>query len=225
MIKKIKLAVLSNVFSPVKRNPSAVYATLLIYAVIFSTTVVTVASPDNKNDRSEKSSINNESSAIEVDVNNFGKVTDFFYRGAQPKGEEYHQLAVIGIKTVIDLRDDPKDYAKSLAERAGMKYINFPMSDKDYPASDVATKFLTLIGNEENWPVYVHCAGGRHRTGIMTAVFRLTVQGWDIDRAYGEMKDYDFYTRWGHKPMKEYIFDYYRNLHKRSDNLYLAPTK
>jgi protein tyrosine/serine phosphatase len=225
MIKRIKLAVLSNIFSPVKINRSAVYATMLIYAVIFSTNVVTVAGPDNESDRSERSSNNREAGEFEVDVNNFGKVTDFFYRGAQPKGEEYHQLAVLGIKTVIDLRDDPKDYAKSLAERAGLKYINFPMSDKDYPASDTATKFLTLISNQENWPVYVHCAGGRHRTGIMTAVFRLTVQGWDISRAYGEMKNYDFYTRWGHKPMKEYIFDYYRDLQKRSDQVTIAPSK
>jgi protein tyrosine/serine phosphatase len=223
MINELKLAVLNKVFSPVKSSRSAVYATLLIYVVVFSTNVITVASPDNKSDRSEKSSANRESGEIAVDVNNFGKVTDFFYRGAQPKGEEYHQLAVIGIKTVIDLRDDPKDYAKNLAERAGLKYINFPMGDKEYPASDAASKFLTLIGNQENWPVYVHCAGGRHRTGIMTAVFRLTIQGWDINRAYGEMKNYDFYTRWGHKPMKEFIFDYYRDLQKRHDNSNLAP--
>jgi phage terminase large subunit-like protein len=46
----------------------------------------------------------------------------------------------------------------------------------------------------------------------MTAVFRMTVQGWDAGRAYEEMKDYDFYTRFGHKAMKRYVFDYYRSL-------------
>ncbi len=88
------------------------------------------------------------------------------------------------------------------------------MSDKSYPASDAASKFLGLVNDKENWPVYVHCAGGRHRTGAMTAVFRMTNQGWDVDRAYGEMKDYDFYTRWGHKAMKKYVFNYYRDLSK-----------
>jgi protein tyrosine/serine phosphatase len=160
----------------------------------------------------EKSSASSKSSRAEVDVSNFGQVTEFYYRGGQPKDDEYNQLAAIGVKTIIDLRDDPKDYAKTLAEQAGMKYINFPLSDKDYPPPDTAPKFLTLINAEENWPVYVHCAGGRHRTGAMTAVFRITNQGWDADRAYEEMKNYDFYKRWGHKAMKRFVFDYYRDL-------------
>ena len=65
---------------------------------------------------------------------------------------------------------------------------------------------------------YVHCAGGRHRTGAMTAVFRMDMQGWDADQAYGEMKDYDFYTRWGHKAMKKFVFDQYQVLlHQRAE--------
>lgn len=152
------------------------------------------------------------SNDLGVNVENFGKVTDFYYRGAQPKSEEYSQLAAIGVKTIIDLRDDPREFAKSAAEDAGMKYVNLPMSDKDYPSPDAASKFLSLVNDKENWPVYVHCAGGRHRTGAMTAVFRMTTQGWDINRAYGEMKEYDFYTRWGHKAMKKFVFDYYHRL-------------
>lgn len=161
-----------------------------------------------KSDR-EKASHNG--AGLTVSVENFGKVTDFYYRGAQPDPEQYEQLAAIGVKTIIDLRDDPKSYARSSALQAGLRYVNFPLSDKDYPAADAATKFLALITDAENLPVYVHCAGGRHRTGIMTAVFRITQQGWDINRAYDEMKDYDFYTRWGHKPMKTFIFDFYRD--------------
>ncbi|MFN7948980.1 MAG: tyrosine-protein phosphatase [Blastocatellia bacterium] len=147
-----------------------------------------------------------------VAISNFGKVNDHFYRGSQPEGAEYQQLAALGIKTVIDLRDDAKDFAKPLAEGAGLHYINFPMSDRRYPAPDVAQRFLELANNPANWPIYVHCAGGRHRTGIMTAVYRISVEGWDIDRAYREMKDYDFYTAWGHKAMKDYIFDYAREV-------------
>lgn len=151
-------------------------------------------------------------SSDEIEVKNFGKVTEVFYRGAQPDEDEYGQLASLKIKTIIDLRDDPKDYARSMAQRNGLKYINLPMSDKDYPSPDSADKFLALVSDKDNQPVYVHCAGGRHRTGAMTAVFRMKVQGWDVERAYDEMKDYDFYTRWGHKAMKRFVFDYYREL-------------
>lgn len=171
-----------------------------------------------------KDKANSRSSGSAVGVENFGQVTDFYYRGAQPRGEEYNQLAAIGVKTIIDLRDDPKDYAKELTEHAGMKYINMPLSDKDYPPPEAASKFLSLVNDKENWPVYVHCAGGRHRTGAMTAIFRMTVQGWDATRAYDEMKDYDFYTRFGHKAMKRFVFDYFRDIsNKRTESQTAEP--
>ena len=149
---------------------------------------------------------------LTVTISNFGKVNDHYFRGAQPDEGQYKELAAIGIKTVIDLRNDAKLFAKSSAEQAGLRYINFPLDDKDYPAADTAQGFLQIVNDPGNWPVYVHCAGGRHRTGAMTAAYRMTMDGWDIERAYREMKDYDFYTRWGHKAMKDYVYGYYRSL-------------
>jgi protein tyrosine/serine phosphatase len=192
-----------------KASSAKIPVMILSISVALAFGVISYARPNGKNATNSK--------AIQTvgDIGNFGQVTDFYYRGEQPKGDDYNHLAAIGVKTIIDLRDDPKDYAKMLTEQAGMKYVNFPMSDKDYPASDTASKFLALVNDENNRPVYVHCAGGRHRTGAMTAVFRMTVQGWDADRAYEEMKDYDFYTRWGHKAMKKFVFDYFRDMSSR----------
>jgi len=210
MIRNETINRLHQVFLPgIKAAAGKSWLALFIAAAIFSTTVVSLANSTGRHDHDKAASKSDDDDA---GVTNFGKVTDFYYRGAQPKDDEYGKLAALGIKTVIDLRDDPKDYAKSMAEQAGMKYVNMPMSDKRYPSSDVAGKFLSVINEKANWPVYVHCAGGRHRTGAMTAVFRMSVQGWDIERAYEEMKDYDFYTRWGHKAMKKFVFDYYQGL-------------
>jgi protein tyrosine/serine phosphatase len=215
MIGNHKPERLQRAFSPAAKLFAGKFRVPFIaFSVILSLAAVCSASSDHKGSKFTSNSGSNE---VTVEVENFGKVADFYYRGAQPKGEEYDQLAALGVKTVIDLRNDPKDYAKTLAEQSGLKYINLPLSDKDYPAPDAASKFLRLINNQENWPVYVHCAGGRHRTGAMTAVFRMTIQGWDVNRAYEEMKDYDFYTRWGHKAMKKFVFDYYRDLNTKAE--------
>jgi protein tyrosine phosphatase (PTP) superfamily phosphohydrolase (DUF442 family) len=144
-----------------------------------------------------------------VDIENFGKVNDHFYRGAQPKGRNYEQLIALGIKTIVDLREDAGDKSRFDAERAGLRYINLPLKEKRYPQADAAANFLKIVNDEANWPVYVHCAGGRHRTGALTAVYRMTVDGWDINRAYREMKEYDFSTSWGHQCYKDYVYDYY----------------
>src|ERR1051325_11740178 len=68
-----------------------------------------------------------------VTIKNFGQMDDRFFRGGQPKENDYSQLAALGIKTVIDLQDDPTAYEKQKVEALGMKYVNIPMSDKDYP--------------------------------------------------------------------------------------------
>jgi protein tyrosine/serine phosphatase len=210
MSRNVKLDKRYQITSPATKAPSVnKTAFILSILVAFAIDVISYAQSNSQ------AAANSKASQASVKIHNFGQVTEFYYRGEQPKGDEYNQLAAIGVKTIIDLRDDPKDYARPLTERAGMKYINLPMSDKDYPPSDAASKFLALVNDQENWPVFVHCAGGRHRTGVMTAVFRMTVQGWDAGRAYEEMKEYDFYTRWGHKAMKRFVFDYFRDVSAR----------
>ena len=146
-----------------------------------------------------------------VEIKNFGQVNDHIYRGGQPEGDEFRQLAALGIKTIVDLRADYESDAKASAEHAGLRYINLPMEPKEYPQADAAQRFLEIVNDQANWPVYVHCAGGRHRTGVMVAAYRVSVDGWDIKRAYQEMKDFDFYTSMGHGRYKDYIYDYYRD--------------
>ena len=42
-----------------------------------------------------------------VKIKNFGQMDERFYRGARPKQEDLKDLAAMGIKTVIDLTEDP----------------------------------------------------------------------------------------------------------------------
>ena len=186
-----------------KLNKKAITILFCVLVVALAATAVSAKSKDKKDDSGAGSS-----TEFPVHIKNFGRVNDFYYRGAQPEREEYAELAKLGVKTVIDLRDEPATFAATSAEAAGLRYINFPLSDTKYPATDVANKFLSIVTDEANWPVYVHCAGGRHRTGAMTAVYRMTIEGWDTAKAYEEMKKYDFYTRWGHGSIKDYVFDY-----------------
>jgi protein tyrosine phosphatase (PTP) superfamily phosphohydrolase (DUF442 family) len=146
-----------------------------------------------------------------VTINNFGQVNDHIYRGGQPKDVEFRQLAVLGIKTVLDLRGDAEPDSKTEAEQAGLQYINLPLVPKRYPQADAATRFLEIVNDQANWPVFVHCAGGRHRTGAMVAVYRMEMDHWTVDQAYKEMKQYDFYTHGGYGCFKKYVYNYSRN--------------
>ena len=151
-----------------------------------------------------------------VTIKNFGQMDDRFFRGGQPKENDYSQLAALGIKTVIDLQDDPTTYEKQKVEALGMTYVNIPMSDKDYPESAKIQQFLKLVDDPTTGKFYVHCAGGRHRTGVMGAVYRFNHYNWNYDQVYAEMKKYDFYTRWGHGDMKKFVQDYSVNFPTKS---------
>ena len=148
-----------------------------------------------------------------VTIKNFGRMDEHFYRGAQPKRNEYKELASAGVKTVKDLRDDPENWARTAAEESGLHYVNIRLSDSRRPSAEQIDEFFKVAAGSDQ-PFFVHCEGGRHRTGVMGALYRMKVQGWSADLAYEEMKRYKFYTRWGHGDMKEFVFDYYQGMHK-----------
>ena len=155
-------------------------------------------------------------SATNVSIKNFGQMDDRFFRGAQPKEDEYQELAALGIKTIIDLREDPEAYEKRNAEALGMRYVNIPMTEKKYPEAAQVEQFIKLVDDPTTGKFFVHCAGGRHRTGVMGAVYRFNHYHWNFDQVYAEMKKYDFYTRWGHGDFKKFVQDYAVSYHQKA---------
>jgi len=157
-----------------------------------------------------------ENSTTNVSIKNFGQMDDRFFRGAQPKEQEFKELAQLGIRTVIDLRDDPESYEKPMVESLGMTYVHIPMIAKKYPTPEALNLFLKTVNDPNTGKFYVHCAGGRHRTGVIGAVYRFKFYNWDFEQVYKEMKQYDFYTRWGHGAFKNFVEDYYAQIQQQA---------
>jgi protein-tyrosine phosphatase len=167
-----------------------------------------------------------------LDIENFGVVDGRIYRGAQPEEEDYRDLVALGVTTIVDLRGDAEDYARAAAERAGLEYVNIPLKSTSRPNDDAVRTFLDTLDRTfargANAKAYVHCAGGRHRTGSMIGVYRLARNGWTADRAYAEMKAYDYYKGLflfvGHK---NYVYDYYKRMQRNPASVpaaYKAPS-
>jgi uncharacterized protein (TIGR01244 family) len=145
-------------------------------------------------------------------IENFGKVNDNYYRGSQPDAAQFADLKKLGIKTIIDLRKDSVAEAGDWARAAGLNYINIPLTTKQVATADQTEYFLKLVNDQANWPVFVHCKGGRHRTGEMTAIYRITNDGWTAQQAYEEMKKYDFENSFFYpRSLKKFVFSYYEH--------------
>ena len=147
-----------------------------------------------------------------VTIKNFGQMDERFYRGAQPLPGDFQALKDLGVNTVIDLRNDPTDYEKTEVEKLGMKYVNIPMSGWKTPKDRDLEQFLNLLNDSSTGTVYVHCKAGIHRTGVAGAIYRFTKYGWDYDKAYGEMKNYNFSSGLVHGSLKSYVKNYARRM-------------
>lgn len=147
--------------------------------------------------------------ASSIHIDNFGRISDSYYRGAQPKGQDYAALAALGVKTVINLTSDDADAGEQmLVEKAGMHYVQIPMTTRVAPTITELAEFLGLVNDPAKQPVYVHCVGGRHRTGVMTAAYRMTHDGWNADQAFKEMKQFKFGSDFLHPEFKRFVYDF-----------------
>ena len=143
-----------------------------------------------------------------IHIGNFGRINDNYFRGAQPKGTDYRDLAAIGVKTVIDLQADGLSSEAGAVKAAGMNFIRIGMTTTKAPTEAQVAQFLDIVNDPANQPVFVHCAGGRHRTGTMTALYRMTNEGWTPAQAYNEMKQFHFEGFPDHPVLRNYVYAY-----------------
>ena len=136
---------------------------------------------------------------------NFHKVSDDLYRGAQPTAEGMKELEKLGVKTVINLRSMHSDRDEIKDTTLAYEHINMTTwnaEDKD------VVRFLQIVTNDSQTPVFVHCQHGADRTGTVCAIYRIAVQGWNKDEAIEEMTKggFGFHSIWQNLP------DYVRKL-------------
>jgi uncharacterized protein (TIGR01244 family) len=142
---------------------------------------------------------------------NFQQVNARLYRGAQPRKGGLQRLAALGVKTVINLRDDDDRAAEEEREAhaLGLRYFNVPVSRAGRPSPKHIDEVMALIDAADNQPVFVHCKRGSDRTGAVVAVYRITHDGWTGERALEEAEA--FGLGFWQRGKKDFINDYFRD--------------
>jgi len=132
-------------------------------------------------------------------LENFARVNDRLYRGAQPTAEGYRKLKEMGIKTVINFRVHHS--YKDEIEAAGMTSVEIPIRADilgSKPPTEVQVKrFFDVVLDPALQPVYIHCLWGKDRTGTFSALYRMEMDGWTNEEAIEEMQafgSHDYYA-------------------------------
>ena len=141
-------------------------------------------------------------------VGHFFQVNDKLLRGAQPNEEGFHNLAKMGVKTVIDLREesDRSEWEEKIVKAAGMKYIAVPIAGLAAPTTDQMRKMLQVINDPAAGPVFVHCKRGKDRTGAVVACYRIQHDHWDNAKALKEARNLGM--SWFEFPKQQFVLQF-----------------
>jgi protein tyrosine/serine phosphatase len=135
------------------------------------------------------------------------------YRSGQLTAYGLEQaIAQYGIRTVINLRGEEPDPdlgggqgEREFCAAHGVRYVHLgvhPERDDLFPTGEhperplppFVQEFLNTMDDPANCPVLIHCAGGKHRTGLLAASYRIVNQDYSAAQASAEMMSYGFET-------------------------------
>ena len=126
-------------------------------------------------------------------LRNFAKVSDVLYRGAQPTPAGFRELKKLGVKTVVNLRSFRSD--REAMRGTGLRYVHI-YAKAWHPEDEDTIRFLKVVRDPENHPVFVHCMHGADRTGCVVAAYRILEEDWSIKDAVAEMDNFGFHPIW-----------------------------
>jgi protein tyrosine/serine phosphatase len=111
------------------------------------------------------------------------------YRGAQPTSEGFTNLRNLGIDTIVRLSLGEEGAAReqSEVEALGMQFVGIPWSSQESPTPEQVTAFFEVFDDPGHARVFVHCKAGADRTGVMIALYRISIDRWPISQALDEM--------------------------------------
>ena len=125
---------------------------------------------------------------------NFHIVDRGIWRSAQPSLESIAVMKKHGLKTVINLRGSEENnlWESRICDSLDIKYYHIPLDGREIPDTADLNKILSIIENQQNQPVMYHCLGGKDRTGIVTAIYRLKNSNVSFEEAHKEMLMYGY---------------------------------
>ena len=116
---------------------------------------------------------------------NLYEITPTLYRSRQPDADAQPLLKKLGVVTVVDfIREND---SKWLSDPA-VAQVQIPLQTVHVDDADMIQSLRAIQSAQEKGPVLIHCKHGQDRTGLVSAMYRIVVQGWRKQAALDEMQ-------------------------------------
>ncbi|HEX5732630.1 MAG TPA: hypothetical protein VF131_07325 [Blastocatellia bacterium] len=154
--------------------------------------------------------LDEKSAEVQVALPVFRRLDENYMRGGEPARGGLGVLTRLGVKTILDLRSeyDYTDEIRVAAERLGFIYRRLPLSVWNPPTDKEANEFVRIVTNKTEGPFFVFCSDGIHRTGEMSAIYRIMDDHWEIEEALTEMDEAGFTPYYYN--LRNYVWTYAR---------------
>lgn len=131
---------------------------------------------------------------------NLFQVAPRFYRSARLDEDDLPQLAALGIRTVVSLRAFHSD--RRLLRGTGIDTVRVATLTWAIDDDEVVRSLRAILEAEQRGPVLLHCQHGADRTGLVSAMYRMVVQGWTREAALDEMLNggFGYHSIWKNIP-------------------------
>jgi protein-tyrosine phosphatase len=134
------------------------------------------------------------------------EVSDHFIRGSRPSPAKLKQLqSSKGIRSTVNLCKEMEEGDEPLTKPLGLETLHIPIVDNEAPTYAQVAEVLGWLLEDGKWPAYVHCEAGTGRTGVMTACYRIVVDGWDLNQTKTEGDNFGFRT----PDQRAFVEDFY----------------
>lgn len=142
-----------------------------------------------------------------------------FYRGGLLTASGFTKLVSdYKIKTIINLMDEAPDpkldggpVESEFCKQQGVRFVYIPPALAKGEVNNSINQFLAICDDAANFPIYIHCKAGLHRTGTLSALYRIEYNDWSLDRALKELVDCGFSPRqatWRNEYVDRYLLSY-----------------
>jgi protein-tyrosine phosphatase len=141
-------------------------------------------------------------------IRRFAEIRPGVTRGGEPYDVGIRYLKDRGYRTVVSFLTNVAESASVV--QSGMKYVHIPINSSffgcELPTDDQVHQFLSVVTDSTRYPIFIHCHAGKDRTGAMSAIYRMEVDGWTPDEAVEEMRSFGFAGRY--KNLLRYVQAY-----------------
>jgi len=123
----------------------------------------------------------------------FARVEDGLFRGAYPSLKNFRFLRRLHLRTIVSLlpsapSDDLKEFC--LHENIRLIFIHVEKFEENVTFTpQLLARIVTILGDQHNLPLFIHCLDGGHNTGLVIMALRL-LQGWNMSVIFTEFCRY-----------------------------------